>query len=465
MRQIKLFMASPSDVKDERKLFTEVVESINRSRAHAENIHLEAVTWGKYAYPDAENPQEIINKLFNDAELLIVVFWNKFGAPTKTFPSGTMEEFSLAYAKRQATGAPSIKIYFRTPKALLRSDDLIELKKVLEFKEMIKDSTLYKEYKNISEFKSLLQEHINGWLTEYSSLKIKQTAKHSEKVLKQLDHSKTMIKEYFKDIEAKYEKNWVPKFSFGLKSIDDAMSSFEVGGLLLIGGIESSGKTSLALSLVNKAILGKIPTLYFGLRLSKKDITHRLLCSVAKIDTVRLNNGYLHESDWPKIVRAAGYLSEGPLIVDDNPMLSVSEIEDQIERANRSQKTELVVIDGINYITSGQEKLGRELRSIARHFKLSIVATVQLNRSSRLDQRPHLKDIDSYGDLRSESDIIFFTYRNEEPLNWDELNASEIILAKHPFVPTQSVAVTFMDKIYQFEEFEEINNIKNRKDA
>ncbi|HCL81990.1 MAG TPA: hypothetical protein DHW81_07195, partial [Nitrospiraceae bacterium] len=57
MTEIKIFMASPNDTKEERKIFIDVIESLNRARGDQEGFYLRAIKWEDYAYPEAENPQ------------------------------------------------------------------------------------------------------------------------------------------------------------------------------------------------------------------------------------------------------------------------------------------------------------------------------------------------------------------------------------------------------------------------
>src|SRR6202023_1754712 len=68
------------------------------------------------------------------------------------------------------------------------------------------------------------------------------------------------------------------------------------------------------------------PVLVFSLEMSHLELTQRLLCAEAKVDGIRLRNGRLLDSDWPKISHAVGRLGEAPIFIDDNPNLTVMEI-------------------------------------------------------------------------------------------------------------------------------------------
>ena len=113
---IKCFVASPSDVQEERNACDEVVESINRSLGVSLNIRLETVRWEKDAHAAVgTDGQAVINEQLHpeDAAFFIGIFWTRFGAPTPRAESGTQEEFELAYKRWQETKNNRIQFYFK----------------------------------------------------------------------------------------------------------------------------------------------------------------------------------------------------------------------------------------------------------------------------------------------------------------------------------------------------------------
>lgn len=454
MKKIKLFMASPSDTAKERKVFTEVVNSINRSRAENEGFYLEPVLWEKYAYPEAENPQVIINKLLADAELVVVVFWNKFGAPTKNFPSGTMEELSLSLQKKKDTGIPSIKVYFRLPSPPKNVKDTEEQKKIFEVKETIKDVALYKDYSTIEEFKSLLHEHINAWFTDYISKpkkKIK-TKPVKKLILNEPSECKSLVKDFFMKIEKKYDGE-KSKLQFGMEDLDNVIDEIEDINFLLVGGEVASGKTTLLLTLAhNSAIKNRIPTLIFSMKSKKQEIIHRLLSSESKIRSDFLKRAWLKKEDWASLTLAAGRLVDVPLFFDDNPKMTIDDIRNQIARFKQKHKLGLVIIDGLNYIVGAKTKLGQELRLISREMHIPIVATAQVKISRKYDKRPTLDDLDLFGDIKEDADIIIFLYRGESIARGIHKNTVEIIIAKNNNGPLLTAEKYFLPEFCCFED-------------
>jgi len=370
VNKFKIFMASPDDLYEERKIFGEVIEAINRSRGDAEGFHLEAIIWEKYAYPEANNPQAIVNKILDDAALVVVAFWNKFGAPTKDFPSGTMEEFSRAYEKRKTTGKPSIKIYFRQPDPPKALAQLEELRKILEFKELIKDKTLYKDYLVAQVFKDVLQEHINAWISidmksaKLSPNKITNTAK-----VEPLSDVRSLLKDYFEEIERKYEGIKKPSIYFGISSLDRNLRQLDENNLILVAGDVSTGKTTLLINLVNAIASLNKAVLFISPRLHKKEIVERLICNSGGVALSRLKSGKLKDQDWPPMTMAAGRLSEHAIYIDDNYSTSIDQIRKVVAELNTSHDLNLIIIDGLNYIQHENDKLGQALRVLSRECR------------------------------------------------------------------------------------------------
>lgn len=453
LKQVKVFFASPSDLDQERAIFSEIIEALNRSRTHKEGFHLEPITWGKYAYPDTQNPQIIINKLFEDADLIIVAFWNKFGAPTDSFPSGTMEEFSLAYDRKKNTGTPSIKLYFREPTPPRTSEEIEELKKIIEFKESVSNIALYKEYSDLDKFKSLLQEHINAWFSDYISQPKKASDQlHPKRTYSNPSACRNLVEDVFIKMESKYDgliAGETAKLSFGIQRLDELIGAIEDLNLLILAGDESSGKTALILTLINNiSTTNKVPTLYFAMRDDKQSATLRLLSNKAKVDARNIAQGFLGKADWHKITSAAGALSEAPLFIDDNSVLPFNELREIISSFKRLHNIQLVVIDGLNYITGNKESLGQELVLMSKSLNVPIISSVRIETPTRFDKHPEKEDLNKFNDIYAEADIIVFLYRKGlyEPVEIDN-DIVEAIVAKHRASFTGRVNLLFSPQV------------------
>lgn len=163
MKKLRIFIASPGDVSEERDIVSLVTEELSRTLGDILNVQLETVRWETHAWPDiGEDAQDIINKEIGDYDVLVGIMWERFGTPTNRSSSGTGEEFERAYQYFTTYQRPKIMFYFN--KTLFYSNDLKEIsqfRKVIQFKKKLaKLGTLYWEYENPLEFERRFREHL-----------------------------------------------------------------------------------------------------------------------------------------------------------------------------------------------------------------------------------------------------------------------------------------------------------------
>ena len=162
---VKVFIASPGDVADERKLFPEVVQRVNQNKAKSMGYLLEPIGF-EDALPGAGRPQEIINKDVEECDVLVLLFWKKWGSPSGKFSSGTEEEFSIADRRSRKDGFPHVLIYFRDAPDDMMADPGPQLKKVLKFRVQIEREKryLYMAFRDPADWKDKLENHLSRWL-------------------------------------------------------------------------------------------------------------------------------------------------------------------------------------------------------------------------------------------------------------------------------------------------------------
>ena len=172
VEKIKILIASPSDVCDERDSIAEVISELNQTYCSRNNQIIEVVRWETHSAPAASETvtQDIIeNDLGSDYDLFIGILWKRFGTPTGEFGSGTEQEFERAYSKfKNNPKSCQILFYFKTGSPTSLNDiDPDELKKVKNFRERIGGkNVLYWEYNTIDDFNKFLRIHIQKRLDE-----------------------------------------------------------------------------------------------------------------------------------------------------------------------------------------------------------------------------------------------------------------------------------------------------------
>jgi hypothetical protein len=138
VKLLRVVLASPGDVQGERDAVPGIIEELNRGVARDRDLRLELVRWETDAYPGfhPEGPQGVIDPILGieACDVLIGIFWKRFGTPTGAAQSGTEHEFRTAYRAWKAHGRPHIMIYFNgAPYAPKNREEIEQWGKVLDF--------------------------------------------------------------------------------------------------------------------------------------------------------------------------------------------------------------------------------------------------------------------------------------------------------------------------------------------
>jgi hypothetical protein len=166
-RILRVVLASPGDVQLEREVLPSVIEEVNRGVAIDRGLHLVLLRWETDAYPGfhSEGPQGLIDPILkiSDCDLLIGIFWKRFGTPTADGKTGTEHEFNLAYEAWQEKGSPQIFVYFNEqsyrPKSKAETE---QWGRVLEFREKFPKEGLWWPYKGKVQFERLVRNHLTN---------------------------------------------------------------------------------------------------------------------------------------------------------------------------------------------------------------------------------------------------------------------------------------------------------------
>ena len=168
---LRIIVASPGDVQAERDALPAVLEELNRGIAAAHGLRLELGRWETDAYPGfhPQGPQGLIDPILRieDCDVLLGIFWKRFGTPTTEAGSGTEHEFLRAYAAWQQHGRPQIMVYFNqkaaTPKTKAETD---QWGQVLEFQQRFPKEGLWWPYRGKAQFEKLVRNHLTQFLRQ-----------------------------------------------------------------------------------------------------------------------------------------------------------------------------------------------------------------------------------------------------------------------------------------------------------
>jgi replicative DNA helicase len=286
-----------------------------------------------------------------------------------------------------------------------------------------------------------------------------------QRITSDFTHIEALLKESFERITALYEAGVeVTGAPSGYRDLDRLTSGFQPGNLIVVAARPSMGKSALGLCIAaNLAVRAQEPVALFTLEMSKAEVTQRLMCSEAKVESQRLRTGKLAVDDWPRLTAACDKLAKAPIYVDDTGSITMMELRSKARRLkSREPSLGLIVVDYLQLMTSGttvenrvQEvsQISRQLKVLARDLDLPILAMSQLSRAveQRHDKRPILSDLRESGSIEQDSDLVIFVYRDEYYNDEsDQQGLAELIVAKHRNGPTDMVKLSFLKRYAKF---------------
>jgi replicative DNA helicase len=252
----------------------------------------------------------------------------------------------------------------------------------------------------------------------------------------------------------------------GYTQLDKLTSGFQPSDLIILAARPSMGKTALALNIArNAAVDGGVPVGLFSLEMSKEQLSMRMLCAEARVDSSRLRGGFFSREDWNALTEAAGVLSEAPIFIDDSPDVTAIEIRAKARRLKMEKGLGLVIIDYLQLMrgrSSAERReleiseISRSLKALSKELNVPVVALSQLNRKleERSDKRPILSDLRESGSIEQDADVVAFIYR-DEVYNREENNPNkgraEVIIGKQRNGPIGVANLTFLTAYTRFE--------------
>ena len=246
--------------------------------------------------------------------------------------------------------------------------------------------------------------------------------------------------------EAANSGSKIPGISTGLPDLDRTILGLNKSELILVAARPGMGKTSIALNMALYAAMNLKKTVaVFSLEMSREQLVTRLLSRAALVPSQNLLTGQLSEQQWRDIAEAAQSLSATDIRIDDNPTLTVSDMNAQCRRV---PNLDLVVIDYLQLMqsagsghswsnesrTQAVSDISRMLKIMAKELNVPVICLSQLSRAneSRQDKRPQLSDLRESGAIEQDADVVIGLYRdgyyNKESEN---PNLAEAIILKN----------------------------------
>jgi hypothetical protein len=149
VKLIQIALCGPSDVEEEIGIAKRVICALSDGELDGRGILLQPLHWRENASPDlAQRPQAVLNRQIVDkADIVVAVFWNRFGSSTGVYDSGTEEEI-----KRAHTLTKRVMVYF-SKRFKTGPMDTVQLSNLDTFKCKLRFLGLVEEFESHDEFR------------------------------------------------------------------------------------------------------------------------------------------------------------------------------------------------------------------------------------------------------------------------------------------------------------------------
>jgi replicative DNA helicase len=258
----------------------------------------------------------------------------------------------------------------------------------------------------------------------------------------------------------------------GFADLDRMTDGLHGSEMIVVAARPSMGKTSLAMNIVENVVLEQnLPVGVFSLEMSAESLVLRMLCSIARVNLRSIREGFMSESDFPKLTSAAGRLAKAKLLIDDSAGLSILQLRARARRMHQQHGVKLFVVDYLQLLHStarrSQENRQQEIadissgiKALAKELKVPVLVLSQLNRELEKDKsrKPRLSDLRESGAIEQDADVVGLLYKPNAGDDEDGAAAEEadglpvnLLIAKQRNGPTGDINLTFLKSYTRFE--------------
>jgi tetratricopeptide (TPR) repeat protein len=167
-RKIRVFIASPNDLAEERRKFREAIDVLNIGFGDGANVEFLALGWEDTLASTGRRSQGVINQDIDSCDVFILAMHRRWGqkAPdAKPYSSYTEEEYYRAYRRWEESGKPEVFVFFKRVDAASEADPGPQLKKVINFRKRLEKTkkVLYRYFDSTQSFFDEVDRHLREY--------------------------------------------------------------------------------------------------------------------------------------------------------------------------------------------------------------------------------------------------------------------------------------------------------------
>ena len=215
----------------------------------------------------------------------------------------------------------------------------------------------------------------------------------------------------------------------GLTDLDSRLGGLHKQDLVIIAGRPAMGKTALATNIAFNAAQNiekkgiKSTVAFFSLEMSSEQLSTRIISEQSRIRSHDIRTGKVSEKEFDQFIEATRNIQNLPLYIDETPAITISAVRNRARRIKRLFGLDLVVVDYIQLMRTGNPKVeGRVqeiseitqgLKALAKELNVPVLALSQLSRAveQRDDKKPQLSDLRESGSIEQDADVVMFVFR------------------------------------------------------
>lgn len=209
----------------------------------------------------------------------------------------------------------------------------------------------------------------------------------------------------------------------GFPKLDSILKGITGGNLVLVGARPGVGKSAYILDVVRTAAKQGNKCLIYSMEMLAVELAERLVARDPRVTLDQIIDRKLTDDDWKAVAEITGKLSKLPIIISDEPHVTVNKIRTQ---AMSIPDLKMIVVDFLTLMQPSKKyesqnlavgAMSRELKNLAMEMKIPVVALAQLNREKTEFQKPELSDLRDSGELEQNANKVIFLWNLDEPID------------------------------------------------
>lgn len=296
--------------------------------------------------------------------------------------------------------------------------------------------------------------------------RIRQERKSSD-----FDEISDIVHEAIKEVDNLYQnKGKISGIETHYFKLDQITRGLQRQEFIVLAARPGMGKTAFAINIATEtAIKNQVPILIFSLEMNSLRIVSRMIASLARVDSQRINTGFISHADFDQLTSAASKIATTDIYIDDSSAMSILELKAKARRkaedlSKRGKKLGLIIIDYLQLIRYTETRvenrqqevanISMALKALAKEIDVPVLALSQLSRASemRTERKPQLSDLRESGAIEQDSDVVMFLHRDYYyTKDEEEKNKAELIIAKNRNGPTDIIKLYWTPEYLRFD--------------